>query len=99
MPEVTFDPEVYYRYLTAYFLLINGIGFAMFWMDKNFARKGRTRVPEWRLLLLGVLGPIGALIGMFGFRHKIRKPKFYAVLLPAAVLHLYLLKYLIFLIR
>ena len=95
MPEITFDIGVYYRVLAACFLLINGIGFAMFWLDKSYARKEMRRIPEWRLLLFGILGPLGALISMFVFRHKIRKPKFFAVLIPALVLHLYLLKFLI----
>ena len=99
MPEITFDPGVYYRVLAIYFLLINGIGFAFFWMDKTYARKGLTRIPEIRMLLIGIFGPIGALISMLYFRHKIRKPKFFAVLIPAAVAHLYLLKFLIFLIQ
>ena len=99
MPEITFDPKTYYRMLTAFFLLINGIGFSFYWMDKTNARKGLTRIPETRMLLIGILGPIGALISMFYFRHKIRKPKFFAVLIPAAVAHLYLIKYLIFLVQ
>lgn len=96
MPEIAFDPEVYYRYLTALVLLFNGVGFSMFWLDKTYARKQVSRIPEWRLLMFGILGPIGALISMFVFRHKIRKPKFFTVLIPATVLHLYLIKVLIY---
>ena len=48
----------------------------------------------------GVLGIVGALLGMAVFRHKIRKPKFFVGLplilaaetAAAAVVYLYLLK-------
>ena len=51
--------------------------FAFYGIDKAKAVKKAWRVPERTLLLLAVSSPIGALLGMLVFRHKIRKPKFY----------------------
>lgn len=44
----------------------------LFWIDKRRSKKeGRTRIPEMVLLTLtGFGGGIGALIGMYGLRHK-----------------------------
>jgi len=42
--------------------------------DKKHARKGERRVPEFTLFMLTILGGfIGALCGMYIFRHKTRK--------------------------
>lgn len=46
-------------------------------IDKAKAVKKAWRIPERTLILLAVFGPVGALLGMLIFRHKIRKPKFY----------------------
>lgn len=51
--------------------------FAMMGIDKRLARKKRRRIPEAALILSAVLGGgIGALAGMYLFRHKTRKKKF-----------------------
>ena len=43
-------------------------------IDKKRAIKKKTRVPEAVLFMLGnLLGGAGLIIGMFLFRHKIRK--------------------------
>lgn len=59
-------------------LLINGIAFFVYGMDKQRAVRGKWRVPEKTLLGLAVLGgSLGALFGMHLFHHKTKKPKFY----------------------
>lgn len=58
-------------------LIINIIGFVMFYYDKMMAVKHRRRIPESRLLLVAALGgSFGSMISMFVFRHKTRKTKF-----------------------
>lgn len=63
--------------LIIYFFVINVSAFAANGLDKFKARRGTWRIPEKTLLLLAVVGgSIGALGGMYLFRHKTRKRKF-----------------------
>ncbi len=51
--------------------------FGLYALDKWKARLGRRRIPEARLLRLAAFfGGAGALLAMWLFRHKIRKPRF-----------------------
>ncbi|MCI8361618.1 MAG: DUF1294 domain-containing protein [Clostridia bacterium] len=60
-----------------YLLIINVIAFLAMWIDKRKAEKGKWRISETTLLLLGVLGgSIGSMIGMYTFRHKTKKKRF-----------------------
>ena len=63
-------------FLILYFL-INLLVLLIYGMDKRKARKQQWRIPERTLLLLAVLGPFGAVFGMYAFHHKTQKPKFY----------------------
>ncbi len=54
-----------------YLIVINVITFIVFGYDKQKAKTGGRRVPERVLFLLAVIGgSIGALAGMYYFRHK-----------------------------
>ena len=56
--------------LAAWLVLINTVTFLIFGVDKLLATH-RQRVPEKNLLLLAVVGgSVGALLGMYLFRHK-----------------------------
>ena len=60
-----------------YLLLINALAFVLMLADKQKARKNRWRIPERTLMLTALLGgSIGALLGMYTFRHKTRHLKF-----------------------
>ena len=61
-----------------YVLLINLFAFSLFGIDKRKAVKRKWRIPEATLLTVAALGGgAGALLGMYTFHHKTRKPKFY----------------------
>ena len=60
-----------------YLIIINIITYLAMWIDKTKAKKGKLRISETTLLLLGVLGgSIGGIIGMYTFRHKTKKKRF-----------------------
>lgn len=63
--------------LWLYLFTINGIAFVTMGMDKRKAKKGKWRVPERVLFTQAAFGgSIGALAGMYCFRHKTRHKKF-----------------------
>lgn len=63
--------------LGIYLIGINILTFLIYGADKWKARKARWRIPEDTLIWLAIVGgSIGALLGMFLFRHKIRDKKF-----------------------
>lgn len=75
MQEMMLD----WRFIGAgYLVLINGIAFVLFGVDKRRARRQQWRIPEATLLGFAALGgSIGALLGMRLFHHKTRHPKFF----------------------
>ena len=63
--------------LTTYLVLVNAAAFVLMLSDKHRAKKGAWRIPERTLLTAAVLGgSVGAIAGMYLFRHKTRHPKF-----------------------
>ena len=78
------------HFLSAYLLIINAAAFLLMLADKHRARKKLWRVPENIFLLFALLGgSLGIPAGMYAFRHKTRKPKFYIgipVILAAQIL-------------
>ena len=63
--------------LTTYLVLVNACAFALMLADKLKAKTGAWRIPEAALLTTAVLGgSVGAIMGMFLFRHKTRHLKF-----------------------
>ena len=65
------------KYFLLYLLLINAAAFLLMLIDKRKARKNRWRIPERTLMLSAALGgSVGALLGMYTFRHKTRHLKF-----------------------
>ena len=79
------------RTLVIYLIGINLLTFLIFRVDKRKARKGKWRIPEDTLIWLSIVGgSVGALLGMYLFRHKTQKRKFNlgipAILIAQAVL-------------
>lgn len=60
-----------------YLLLINLAALAAYGLDKHYAVRKKNRISERTLLLLALAGGgLGALLGMYMFRHKTAKVKF-----------------------
>jgi uncharacterized membrane protein YsdA (DUF1294 family) len=65
------------KYLLYYLLIVNAIAFLLMLIDKQKARKNKWRISEAALMFSAVLGgSIGALLGMYTFRHKTKHLKF-----------------------
>ena len=65
------------KYFIIYLIIINLIAFLVMYLDKRKARYGKWRIPEQSLLILALIGgSIGAIIGMYTFRHKTKKLRF-----------------------
>lgn len=59
------------KFVIAYIVIINLIGFMIMGVDKKKARIGAWRIPEKVLFGTALLGGgLGAWIGMYVFRHK-----------------------------
>lgn len=68
------------KYHFYYLLLINIVSFIYYGVDKYLAKKNKSRISETWLLSLGFIGgSFGSLSGMFYFRHKTKKIKFYLI--------------------
>jgi uncharacterized membrane protein YsdA (DUF1294 family) len=68
--------------------LVNLAAFLAFGIDKWRARRGRRRVPEAKLLLLGFLtGFVGAWCAMSLFRHKTQKTGFRVKMVLVTILN------------
>ena len=83
--------------LTNYLIGINVVTFLLYGIDKWKAQRGKWRIPEETLIWLAVVGgSIGALIGMYLFRHKTKHRKFTlgipVIILAQAVIVFFLLK-------
>ena len=80
-----------------YLIGINILTFLLYGIDKWKAQKDKWRIPEDTLIWLAIVGgSIGALLGMYLFRHKTKHKKFTlgipAIILVQAVIGYFLLK-------
>ena len=65
------------KYFLLYLLLVNAVAFVLMLADKIKAKKNLWRIRESTLMLSAALGgSLGALAGMYLFRHKTRHLKF-----------------------
>lgn len=73
----------------ALFLVMNLIALAFYVADKKKAKKGAWRIPEATLIgLAWAFGSVGALIGMYVYRHKTKHIKFTLLVPLAFIVHL-----------
>ena len=76
------------KYLFLYLILINALGLILMLTDKQKARKNHWRIPEATLMGVAAIGgSLGALAGMYLFRHKTKHPKFYLGIPALLALH------------
>ena len=69
--------EIIEKAVIIYLIGMNLVTFIVYGIDKRKAIKHKYRIPEKRLLSLVLLGgSVGALLGMYVFRHKTKKMKF-----------------------
>ena len=84
--------------LLVWFLVLSAFTLLLFGWDMCMAKLGHRGLPEASLLFACLAGgAAGGLVGMYLFRHKIRKPKFYLTvpllfLLDAAIFAVVLIR-------
>lgn len=64
-------------------------GFLMMGYDKFQSIRGGWRISEKALLTMAIFGGVGVWAGMYVFRHKTKKPKFYIGVPVLCLLGLY----------
>ena len=70
------------KYAVAYIVIVNIMAFYLYGIDKSAAIKQKQRIPNRVLLLMAVFGgSLGALAGMYTFRHKTKK-WYYTITVP-----------------
>ena len=75
------------KIINIYLIVINIISFLLMGMDKLQAIFNKKRISEKTLIILAILGGIiGTILGMYIFRHKIRKKKF-ILLIPLSLIY------------
>lgn len=75
-----------------YLIIINTLTFIIYGVDKFLAFKHYYRISERLLYLFSIFGgALGALLGMFCFRHKTLKLKFYLVNIISLILWILML--------
>lgn len=85
------------KILILYLIIINVITFGLYGIDKYKAVNGHYRISEKMLLGIALIGgSIGALAGMFLFRHKTKHWQFRLLLPLFFILHLVIVIYLIY---
>ena len=84
------------KYLIFYLILVNFSTFLLYGIDKSKARHHRWRIPEAVLLGAAAIGgSLGALSGMYFFRHKTKHWKF-RILVPLCLIAQIVLLFLFF---
>lgn len=74
------------RIFAIYLVIINIVAFFMYGLDKSAAIKQKERIPNKVLLFMAVIGgSVGALVGMYTFRHKTKK-WYYTLTVPVILL-------------
>lgn len=82
------------EWLIYYELTINLLAFVLCGIDKYQAKRGQWRIPEWRLIHMALFGGgVGALFGMYVWRHKTQHKLFVIGVPLLVILHFVFLYY------
>ena len=74
------------------FWIMNLISFCLYFIDKRRAIKDKHRISEKTLLMYSLFfGSVGAVFGMYFFRHKTKKIKFRILVVLFLILHMVIL--------
>lgn len=85
------------EYLILYLCVINFLGFLFYGLDKRRAIIKKWRLKESFLFFISFIGgALGCFFGMYVFRHKTLKIKFYVVNILALSIWIYILMELVF---
>ncbi len=72
------------KYILIYLMIMNLTSFALFFLDKQKAKKDQWRTKESTLHIVGFLGGIiGSIAAMILFHHKTKKPTFVIITIIA----------------
>lgn len=84
--------------LLYWYLIYNGICVVIYGIDKFLAiKRSKNRISERWLFFLALFGGVfGCLVGMFLFRHKTKKVKFYLWNITMLVIWIYVIFKFIF---
>lgn len=78
-----------------YLLIINGLGFALMFIDKYKATHHKWRISEKTLILIALIGgSVGSFLGMILAHHKVSKKKF-IIGIPIIIIGQIILTYLL----
>jgi uncharacterized membrane protein YsdA (DUF1294 family) len=70
-------PKGMIHMLIGYLILVNAVAFLLMLIDKYKAKKNKWRISEATLMGIAAIGgSLGAIGGMYTFRHKTKHPKF-----------------------
>lgn len=85
-----------YEILLWYLVLVNAAACLLMLTDKWKAKRGAWRIPEATLLGIAAIGgSVGAITGMYLFRHKTKHPKFFIGLPAILVLQVGIVVYIV----
>ena len=86
---------LYWKYVIAYLVIINLIGFIAMGVDKRRAVRHYQRTPEKTLFLIALIGgSFGSILGMQVFRHKTKHKSFVFGMPVILILQVALIVYL-----
>ncbi len=77
-----------------YLIVINIVSFFMYALDKRYAIKSKSRIPEKNLLVLSVVGgALGGVLAMNIVHHKTKKIKFLVINYTSLLIYILVILY------